>query len=154
MKLNITGAYDDENAVKIKKKVESDASKFYSEQLETFKEAQVVFIVKDGERDRKIVYLVVVVSSYSKNLDEMTTIANSQLGVVEEASVKCMSAIHHFLAQNSMQSMPPNFGKNMYIYSLTQILLSSLINFELSTRIFHVQTNTTMIKHGMVHHIS
>ena len=92
MKLSMTGADVKENDLKTKKKVELDASKFYSEQLETFKEAQVVFIVKDGERDRKIVYLVVVVSSYSKNLDEMTTIANSQPGLMEEASVKCKSA--------------------------------------------------------------
>ena len=93
MKLSMTGAYDEDNHAKIKKKVESDASKFYSDQLETFKEAQAVFIVKDKDetKDRKVVYLVVVVSSYSKNLDEMTAIANSQPGVVEEASVKCTS---------------------------------------------------------------
>ena len=90
MKLSMTGANVEEKDAKTKKKVELDASEFYSGQLETFKEAQAVFIVKNGTR--KVVYLVVVVSGYSKNLDEMTTIANSQPGVVEEASVKCKSA--------------------------------------------------------------
>ena len=115
----MTGAYDEDNDLKIKKKVESDATKFYRDQLktfengkklETFEKAQAVFIEKDKDDTSdtiKIVYLAVVVSRYQYDLKTMTTIANSQPGVVEEPSVKCTSAIHHLLNQNSIQSICP-----------------------------------------------